>query len=125
MLITSKSHRPYSLLAVLLALCLIIGSTGSFSSQTSLAIVSTTILFLIASYYLRPFSNRLSIRQIRTITYLALTLMVVGQVLILICQPCWPSWLFSDFYGAGQKLALPGPKLKSAWDSLPQHCWAC
>ncbi|CAK1241159.1 PMT family glycosyltransferase ArnT/Agl22 [Fructobacillus evanidus] len=87
MSITSKSHRPYSLLAVLLTLCLIIGSTGSFSSQTSLAIVSTTVLLLIASYYLRPFFNRLSIRQIRTITYLALTLMVIGQVLILIFLP--------------------------------------
>ncbi|WP_338379453.1 hypothetical protein [Fructobacillus cardui] len=198
-------------------------------------------MLLIASYYLRPFFNRLGIRQIKTITYLALTLMVVGQVLILIflpvsvyhdpyrvlspanqlaagdhvwqntyfwrylnnvpityilskffalgrivhlsnnitihlltlgllnafivlvlktsadlkrpqstflgllafltatpfaytyylqvfiliCQPCWTSWLFSDFYSAGHKLALPGPRLKSAWVSLPQHCWAC
>ncbi|MCK8626758.1 hypothetical protein [Fructobacillus cardui] len=74
-------------MAVLLALCLMIDSTGSFSSQTSLVIVSTTVLLLIASYYLRPFFNRWSIRQIKTITYLALTLMVVDQVLILIFLP--------------------------------------
>ena len=78
-------------MAVFLAICLIIGICGNLMKSGAVlwgvVVLLISVVTFAAAHNLGPLVNRLTARQMRIMIGIGLTLMLVGQVLILIFLP--------------------------------------
>lgn len=81
----------HSWMAVFLAICLIIGICGNLMKSGAVlwgvVVLLISVVTFAAAHNLGPLVNRLTARQMRIMIGIGLTLMLVGQVLILIFLP--------------------------------------